>query len=90
MVRDREYDSNAERQKAYRERQKERLEYLERWVARRTRGATINDARVVKLKKLLGMLMSDSANERSNAATKIKTELKRMKKTSGHYRDNDT
>jgi hypothetical protein len=72
MGRDRQYDSNAERQRAYRERQAEekaRLrERLREQLAGGSAKATRRKSVSAKLVKVLGMLGSAHAGERDNAA----------------------
>jgi hypothetical protein len=61
MGRDRIYYDNADRQRAYRERQRDELESLRR-------GGGKRQAVSAKLVKVLGMLGSAHAGERANAA----------------------
>jgi hypothetical protein len=82
MPRDREYESNADRQRAYRERKaaedarlREELHRAQREAA--TAGATKathRDKLRKKLVRVLGYLGSDSAGERDNAA-RLATQL---------------
>jgi hypothetical protein len=85
MGRDRWYSSDAERQRAYRQRKAEEAarlrEELER--ARRAGSARAAQRKTVsaKLVKVLGMLGSDHAGERDNAARKATQILKEARLT---------
>jgi hypothetical protein len=68
MGRDREYGDNAERQRAYRERKAAEEERLREALRRQGGKAAKRKAVSTKLVKVLGMLGSDHAGERDNAA----------------------
>jgi hypothetical protein len=72
MGRDREYVDNAERQRAYRERKKAQ----EAWLKQELRRADTRKAVSEKLVKVLGMLGSDNAGVRDNAALQATRILK--------------
>jgi hypothetical protein len=65
MGRSREYENNAERQRAYRRRKAEEDERLRRT---RRRGSKASKPVPAKLIKVLGLLGSDQAGERDTAA----------------------
>jgi hypothetical protein len=64
MGRDRRYDSNADRQRAYRQRKVEEQAWLQQQLQQRTSRAAVS----AKLVKVLGMLGSAHVGERDNAA----------------------
>jgi hypothetical protein len=72
MGRDRQYDNNAERQRAYRERKAQEQARLREELRRARSGpptkAEKRDKLSKRLVRVLGMLGSDYANERDNAA----------------------
>jgi len=73
MGRDREYASDADRQRAYRERKKAE----EAWLKQELRRADTRKAVSEKLVKVLGMLGSDHAGERAEAARRATIILKK-------------
>jgi hypothetical protein len=85
MGRDRQYDSDAERQRAYRQRKAEEEARLQEELkqARKAGLARAAQRRTVseKLVKVLGMLGSDHAGERDNAARKATQILKEARLT---------
>jgi hypothetical protein len=80
MGRDRIHADNAEKQRAYRQRRAEELEWLRAEVERLRRGgaAKVTKRRAVstKLVKVLGMLGSDHMGERATAADMASRMLK--------------
>jgi hypothetical protein len=78
MGRHREYRSDADRQRAYRERKAEELRRLREGGAPQAQKRKLVSAKLVKV---LGMLGSDHAGERDNAARKATQILKEARLT---------
>jgi hypothetical protein len=78
MGRHREYRSDADRQRAYRQRKAEELRRLREGLAPKVQKRKLVSAKLVKV---LGMLGSDHAGERDNAARKATQILKEARLT---------
>jgi hypothetical protein len=81
MGRDRQYSDDAERQRAYRQRKAEEEARLREELKQARRGGSTRRTVSAKLVKVLGMLGSDHAGERDNAACKATQILKEARLT---------